>query len=378
MPRSIPVALAIALLAAPAWASTSDTGGPGSLLSLAAADPGPAAAPAPTDAAPKHGSGDASPWSITLHVENDSRPLQPFIDIDRHYTHAMKLVFAHQPQWAADLAAHMPFREAYAGGRTAAGYVLGYAMHTPDDITRAIPDPQDRPFAGWLYGGAFWQRDTGKAGFDNVAMLDHVEINMGMVGPSSQMAGLQRWWHNDVVDAREPRGWGSQLHDEFAFDLVYQHFWRLPLFEAGVIQGQVIPRAGFTLGTLHRQVNADATLRIGCHLPDDFGPGRIDQPAAATGLAERAALPSCLSAYGFLRAGGRAVEHNLFIEGNTLGQSPGIDERPLVGELQFGLALEILRHLEVSWSLTYLSEETYHQRGADSFGALTCAAHFDF
>lgn len=345
--------------------------------SLTFADTTQPAAPVPAPAeALDRAAPEPRPWSLTLFIENDSNPLQPFEHNDRHYTHAMRLSFAHQPKWAEDLGSVMPFSEPYAGGRTGAGYFIGHSMFTPDDITLVTPDPRDRPFAGWLYGGAFWQRDTGPIQPGEVGMMDHIEINLGMIGPSSQAQGLQEWWH-EIDDARTPRGWSHQLNDEFGFDLIYQHFWRAELFQAGGIQGQIIPRVGGTLGNVHRQINGDAMIRIGCNLPDDFGPGRLDQPGAATALGERGRIEP-FSVYGYVRAGGRAVQHNLFLEGNTWGESAGVNERPLVGEVQFGVALEFCRHVEFTYSVTYMTKDFYHQEAPDSFGAVTLAIFFGF
>ncbi|MCX5660233.1 MAG: lipid A deacylase LpxR family protein [Planctomycetota bacterium] len=371
------VALAVASAGpALAFGSVGDVDGVPSPMTLVADQTSPPApVPAPA-AALDRAAPEAKPWSLTLFLENDSNPMQPFEHNDRHYTHGMRLSFAHQPQWAEDIAPYVPFNEAYSGGRTGAGYFIGHSMYTPDDITLVTPDPKDRPFAGWLYGGAFWQRDTGPVQPGDVGMMDHLEINLGVVGPASQAEGLQKWWHV-FDDARTPRGWDHQLNDEFGFDLIYQHFWRVALFDADGLQGQVVPRAGFTLGNIHRQANADAMIRIGCNLPDDYGPGRLDQPGAATGLAERARV-NHFSVYGYARAGGRAVQHNLFLECNTFGDSAGVNERPLVGELQMGVALEFWQHVEFTYSVTYLTKEFYHQAAADSYGAATLAIFFGF
>lgn len=57
------------------------------------------------------------------------------------------------------------------------GLILGQTMYTPNDITTSQPLPDQRPYAGWLYGGGSLTADSGDR-------LDTVELHLGVVGPA--------------------------------------------------------------------------------------------------------------------------------------------------------------------------------------------------
>ena len=128
---------------------------------------------------------------------------------------------------------------------------------------------------------------------------------------------------------------------------------------------QLIPQVGFTLGTVNRHASAGALLRAGTNLPDDFGPGRIEEPAAATSLPRNEP-----GAYLFVRVGGKAVEHDVFLEGNNYRSSHGVDPEPFVGDVQVGFGI-LWGRFELGYSQTYHSRQFKSQRERDSFGGLT-------
>lgn len=177
---------------------------------------------------------------------------------------------------------------------------------------------------------------------------------------------MRRAGIHQVFNETDPRGWDYQLRDEPGVDFTFFRKWRWTLLTSeGRDVVQMIPQAGFTLGTVHRHAGIGATVRMGVGLPDDFGPGRIDQPAAATGLGD----PSS-GGYVFARLGGRVVEHNLFLNGNNFHSSHGVKPETWVGEFQVGLVVR-WGEIEVGYSQTFLSQEFETQNTNDSFGGLT-------
>ena len=311
-----------------------------------------------------------SPFGITLHFENDGTFAKRNNSTDRHYTNGVKATFTHHPSWADELAAKLPFAPGTSGKsdgtlRTAVGYALGQNIYTPDGIEITTLIPSERPYAGWLYGGVYLQRAR-----DNE--FDHFEFNLGLIGPSSLAEDVQREIH-DFFDAAEPRGWDHQLGDEVAFNATYQRKWRISLLTSdGADAVQLIPQAGITLGTVNRHINIGALVRVGMNFPDDFGPARIEEPASATGVPHNEP-----GGYFFVRLGGKAVEHDVFLEGSNYRSSHDVRAEPLVGEAQFGIVVYLGR-LEFTYSQTFFTRQFETQRGKDSFGALTLAwtGHF--
>ncbi len=310
---------------------------------------------------------DRGSFVTTFYFENDGTFVKRNNATDRHYTNGVKITVAHRPDWAARLAGRLPFNPATGGQelKTAAGYAIGQQIYTPQDIQTTVLVPDDRPYAGWLYGGVYLQRATD-------AILDHFEVNLGVIGPSSQAESIQKQVH-DLFDQTDPRGWDRQLGDEFAIDFVFQRKWKIPLLTRdGARAVELIPQAGVTVGTVHRHANVGALVRVGVNLPDDFGPGRIEEPAAATG--RRSQKPG---GYGFVRVGGKLVEHDTLLEGNNHRSSHGVDPERLFGQVQVGFVV-FWGGVELGYSQTFDSRQFKGQRGKDSFGALTVAWRSDF
>lgn len=322
------------------------------------------------------------PGTARLYWENDGAFQDPFDGQDRHYSNGFTVVLDHQPEWADDLAAYLPFAQSFAKNhgkpKTGAGYILGQIVYTPEFLATSTPNPADQPYAGYLYTGFFVQRQGQYNGREDVAVLDHFEFNLGIVGPQSYGGDVQTWVH-ETFSGVDPRGWDSQLENEITAQFFVRRKWRIDTgtIESsllGDLETQVIPQAGFALGTVHRYADTAVVFRIGQSLPDDFGPGRIDDFQSATGDAYSF---DGWSWFVFARVGGRVVQHNLFLDGSTWDDpSPSVDRTPLVGEIQGGFAIGYrpnARHrFDFSWGITYTTDtfEKPPGQGLDSYGTM--------
>lgn len=325
-------------------------------------------------------------FTLNIYWENDGTAADPFDSYDRHYTNGVAFTLDHQPMWGKRLAPYMPFASLFEKHHgepvTGVGYVLGQQIYTPRAINLAAPNPADQPWAGYLYGGVYWERQAAFHGRNDAAVLDHFELNLGVVGPSSLAEEVQSEVHR-IFNEQDPQGWANQLDDEFAYQFYARRKWRFDLDTAGLplidgLEAQAIPQAGIALGNVHRYAEAAVTLRIGHNLPGDFGPGRIND-LSSINLHEEDSTDRW-SCYAWARVGGRAVEHNTFLDGsNTQNPSPSIDKEALVGELQFGLALAYHdgpTTLAFTWGVTYLTDEidaptgSNADDGTDSYGTM--------
>ncbi len=307
--------------------------------------------------------------TISLYWENDGTFAKANAPTDRYYTNGTAITASHQPPWAKKLFPYIPFNKNFDANKTAAGYVLGQLIFTPENINTQTLQVKDRPYAGYLYGGTYWQRA-------NDTTLDHIELNLGIIGPTSQgdetQQAIHRW-----RELNHPEGWNNQLRDEFTSQIYLRRKWKHNLWEQAdqtdlsTQRGwaiQIIPQASAALGSVYRHLEVDATLRAGFNLPDDFGPGRLADLASATGNPITG-----LSVYGFVRVGGRAVEHNIFLEGNNYRSSHGVAIEELVGELQTGFAAQVQYHswlYGISYSQTFQTREFEHQPNDQAFGSL--------
>jgi len=201
--------------------------------------------------------------------------------------------------------------------------------------------------------------------------LDHFRFELGVVGSASQADDTQQIIHK-WLDTVDPQGWDNQLRNEVTGQFFFRKKWRLRPWQrpdSADWAWELLPQAGFALGTVHRNVSADLTLRGGWNLPEDFGPDRLRDPGAAT----RRSRPG-FGFYGFARVGGRAVEHNLFLEGNTFRDSHGVDPEPLVGEAQLGAEVRYEGDgwgASVMYGQTYMTEEFRGQKNGDAYASLT-------
>ncbi|MFK7790402.1 MAG: lipid A deacylase LpxR family protein, partial [Phycisphaeraceae bacterium] len=258
-----------------------------------------------------------------------------------------------------------------------AGYQLAQLIHTPANLLAVGPIATDQPYGGYLYGGVFWQREGEYDGREDFSVLDHFEFNVGVVGEESIAEDIQDYVHTNLK-GDDPRGWDNQLANEVTGQLYVRRKWRKDLGKLesalfGDLDMQVIPQAGVALGTVHRHGEAAVTFRIGQQLPDDFGPGRINDLQSVTGDAYK---NKGWSWYVYGRAGGRAVEHDLFLDGSNYDRSLSVDKNPLVGEVQGGFAVSyrpnINHRFDLAWGLT-ITTDTFDAPGAsgtNSYGTV--------
>jgi len=215
---------------------------------------------------------------------------------------------------------------------------LGQSLFTPINRFLAPPDPHDRPYAGWLYAGVnLLQEDDGNS-------LDHLAIQIGVVGPDAQGEPVQ----NDVhflIHVQPFYGWHYQIHNEPAGDIAYDRLWRVKLVGDMV---DWIPEAGATVGNSFDYAEIGSLLRIGFNMDMDYGPTRIRPGLSGTDYFDANRSTGALGGYVFIGAQGRAVARNIFLDGNDFGRAtPHIGKVPLVGDLEAGLSLFLDRGLRL-------------------------------
>lgn len=313
------------------------------------------------------------PGGVKVYWENDGAFQDPFDSYDRHYTNGFAIVLEHQPPWAKDLAEAMPFGESFeqrhGTTKTGAGYQLTQLIFTPANLSATGPITTDQSYGGILYGGVFWQREAQYEGRDDLAVFDHFEFNVGIVGEDSLAEEIQDWVHDNFAGV-DPLGWDNQLANEVTAQFHFRRKWRKDLgaIESallGDLEMQVIPQAGFALGTVYRYGEAAVTFRLGQKLPDDFGPGRVNDLQSTTGDPYK---HNGWSWYVYGRAGGRAVQHDMFLDGSDFETSiVSVDSEPLVGELQAGFAVgyrpNANHRFDLTWGLTFMTD-TFDAPGA--------------
>ena len=301
--------------------------------------------------------------TLSLQIENDVLG-----NTDRYYTNGLQLTWrspsSDLPQPLAWLDRQLDFLQG--PGSLRWGVAVGQSMFTPRYTQLANPDPNDRPYAGLLYGAVSLTRNTGTS-------FSILEFQAGLVGPSSGGEWVQSNFHRRI-GSPVARGWDYQLHDEFVAALVLGRTWRLPLFDAGLVQADVLPSATISVGNLQTYGALGGMVRLGRMLGADFGPPRI-RPALA-GSQFFQPTDNGLGWYIFAGAEGRVVAHDITLDGNTWRDSRSVSRRPLVGDMQAGFAF-IWHGVRISYTQVWRTEEFYGQRGGfQQFGSLSASVRF--
>lgn len=132
------------------------------------------------------------------------------------------------------------------------------------------------------------------------------------------------------------------------------------------------PYAGGNVGNVLTQAAAGGMLRVGFDLPADFGPPRIRPSLTGSDYF----LPQRdFGWYLFAGVEGRAIARNIFLDGNTFRDGPHVSKKPLVGDLQMGVAMAI-GGTRVSYTHVFNTKEFYGQRGGDTFGSFSVSFLF--
>ena len=79
--------------------------------------------------------------------------------------------------------------------------------------------------------------------------------------------------------------------------------------------------------------------------------------------------------YLFAGVDGRAIARNLFLDGNTWQESRHVDQIPLVGDLQFGVAVST-EQWRLSFTHVFRTREYTTQVRADQFGAINISYRY--
>ncbi len=319
-------------------------------------------------------------WTLNFYLENDL-----FANTDQQYTNGVRVSWVSPaigsfidderiPPWARNvnrlltpldpspgLFEHEPNRRLI--------LTLGQQMYTPADRDRTTLDPDDRPYAGWLYLGFGYHTQTRHK-------QNSFEVNMGMVGPWSLAEQSQNLIH-DLRGFERFKGWDNQLHNEPGLQLLYEHKRRV--LYGGLYENlghDLITHAGASLGNVATYANVGAEYRIGYYLPQDFGTSALR--SGGDNSTPGAGDPRFYDQWGvhaFLSLDGRWVVRDIFLDGNTFRDSHSVDKHPFVADAAWGVAATWERW-KLSLARYYRTEQFEGQGGGHRFGSIALSYSF--
>lgn len=299
---------------------------------------------------------------ISIIEENDKFPQEN----DRHYTQGLRVAYITSDKPAGGVNAVLgdltPMFQPEEGAVRRTSYMMGQNMYTPRVLRRYNPDPQDRPYAGWLYGGMGWMQDN------NSRSLDYAELLVGVVGPWSLAEQTQDFVHSKL-NVGEGLGWGKQIGNEPGAALSLEKKWRM---HAALPYGhgvELIPEAGVTLGNIFTYAGAGAQVRFGRGLLADYGQAAIRPSISGADYFNADKLDGWGYAL-FAGVQGRAVARNILLDGNTFRDSRSVDKEVLVGDASMGISFYLPHATRLDARATYRTREFDTQEVSDVYGGV--------
>lgn len=313
--------------------------------------------------------------TFQVFFENDL-----FGDTDKYYTNAVQLTWLSNdlkrykddvrlPEWTFPVIQAIPF-SGDPDSTHNIGIILGQQIYTPSDIQVTTLIENDRPYAGYLYGGLALHSKT-------KTVLDTLEITMGVVGPAAKSEFSQNKVH-ELRDIPTAKGWDNQLHNEPAFGLSWQRKWRLHTYEFfDFLEYDLISQSGLTLGNVRISGFAGGEIRFGYNIPLDFGSDIIHAGAgiSAPVLENTTSDWTDFGSHIFLSSQIEAVGRDIFLDGNTFESSPDVDKKPLVADFSAGYAFS-LDTIKLTYRHLFRTEQFDGQKQGQVIGSLTLTVSF--
>jgi hypothetical protein len=302
---------------------------------------------------------------FTFTIENDKFGK----GTDENYTNGVRLTYydttTPSPQLLNTVEDILPFMDV--NKTTSIYYSLGQNLYTPQNISTDTPDSEDRPYAAFLYGsiGATTIREN---------HVDELELTLGMVGPAALGEPTQKFVH-ELINTTDPQGWDHQLKNEPALMIAYQRQWPEMLKgEIGPFYTRLSPHAGFALGNVYTYGAFGATVQL---LPEQHRwqapPQRVRPAIPGSGYFY---IPEDEFAWGlFAGFESRLMGRNIFLDGNSFTDSPSVDKKHFVTDLNAGVTLSYGR-IQTAYTLNWRSEEFEEQDDNSLFGVFNVSYRF--
>lgn len=291
---------------------------------------------------------------------------------DQYYTNGIRFSLMSTdydvPDWANKIADYLPVVPTSSPDKQGVIYSFGQNLYTPDDITTAMPNPADRPYAALLYGSVGYARAA-----DDLSRVDEVELMAGLVGPAALGEETQREVHR-IVDSTNPMGWDHQLDNEPIVNAFWQRRWpNVAGVNLGTLRLSAMPHTGLAFGNAFIYGAAGGTLTLNrASSPMQDSPLRVRPSAPGTGYFPRL---NRLDWQLFAGVDTRVVGRNIFLDGNTFTTSASVDKRPLVADLQAGVTLSY-KSVRLSYTMVHRTKEFYGQQDANVFGAVNLSVRY--
>ena len=234
-------------------------------------------------------------------------------------------------------------------------FFLEQLMYSPENIKIPQYIPGTHPYAGFLGVGAskFFSKELNS----RLHWNSYLELESGMVGPSSLAEGTQKTIHR-LVGAHEPKGWDNQLHDEWEIQSVgTTGLEYLLLGNPDRWNLRIEDELVFYAGTIQDAVGNNLNIRLGFNSSFNRRPSEIEI---------RASEKRPTTFYLLVGNETRWWGWNVFLDGNRDGDSYSVVKEPWTTALKTGLGAEIGR-LEIGWFTLFCTRQYETQRRTPNY-----------
>lgn len=223
---------------------------------------------------------------------------------------------------------------------------LGQQIYTPLHLFTPVPEPGDRPYAGWLY--VELEGQVGNSGDERALGFQIGVTGTPSLGRQTHLA-VHRW-----LGKAAPAGWENELPTELAFGASYRETrrWSVTLGPEALSVG--VEHFWLTrLGTVRTAAESGLAVSIGLNGPD--GLDWRGRPAGGFYL---------LASFG-LEA--ELVLRDLFLDGSTWTESLRVSKEPLLGRtrsrIRIGWRRVALEYGATRSTRQFTTQETRHSYG---------------
>jgi hypothetical protein len=262
---------------------------------------------------------------------------------DRWYTNGFHFASARLPHFDEPVKAATSSILGYGGyDQPSISFLLGQNIYTPGKISVSAPQPNDRPWGGYLYVG------VGAAEYRNNAHLAS-DLKVGAIGPGSLARQTQRAVHK-ATGSTEPLGWDNQLRPRIGAQATYMYTYRFHDFDALPALG-VHPFGRVTVGNTKDLATIGLSAIVG---EKERVIGAVDEGdfLATDFNRRRNYLPGGWQRWTFYAQVQLArVWRNYFITGPTFGEHGDLMLKHYVATTALGCGFQVTRKLRIDYAV---------------------------
>jgi len=241
----------------------------------------------------------------------------------------------------------------------AANYQFGQKMWTPSDISATTPQPNERPYAGLLFG------EASVLGYSTVSSY-RLSLLLGTVGEQSKAGDTQKSIH-EAIDATTPEGWDYQVENEIVYQVTAEadQLVGRPLMLIGESDLSIYQR--LAVGNFQSELAFGSTVRWGSNLGANYNNLSL-HPHRLQGML---LPPNSSGAMLFATAEIRYRYNDITIEGDTPDEVPEITLNHVQATAAAGI-LAYYNNVGIKFSVVAMSpdyeEDTHKEYIVGSLG----------